>query len=749
MDFRPLSPGSLRSSYTNNQAPTPPYSAKAVVAELDIESQLNMALDGRRLVLVDMIVDTQTEIEEKKLSPEETWSEVLSVVQAWMLAGDGRENIVEFLLTEALNDECIWQAISPADIEVIKTAFQAHRDELAKNAQDKSDSPVDFPHLKLMADNGDAKASFDVGMAYLTGTIYPGVEKNLEDGLLYLKQAAEKGHVHAALEFGRALAQGMIYPGIEKDSKNGLDYLKLAAKQGDPEVLFELGKALATGKVYSEIRQNLEEGIYYLTLAAKKGNPKAMLALQEAYFDNRQYADGIRWLTTLLECKEEQCLDCFKMEALKRLVHIYTNGVANKFQQMLMKADVEKAQEYSELFVDFGAQHLDLLFQTTGLMTTYVTAVDLFKGKKDGMAKVIEELEKAVIQMPSNDDAYAIVDLYRFYLQSDQHKSIDRSIALTYYEQARKFAALENQEARLKDIELAKVQLTTPAALPTELWAKVSGYFEPILQEDRKAIRAIRGVSHHVFSSIDPRFPLMSRAINLNELTTEDEKACYENLKNINVFGLRIEISGIDNKHRDQFGKMLQSLADNPHRPLLWLKLTGRDFRDEEFTAISKLSTIVSLEMPFCDLRYTQLNFLQQLPQLSVLDLTGNYYIGSAVINILSAITTLTELRLGQCILRHGKEKLEQLRNLKVLSIEQTVIVREDIKAIISGMTHLTHLSISLIGISIKELDRLYKSKNLSHLYIEGEVEEKDCERLFEKLINLKELHGGGKRWVR
>lgn len=748
MDSLSLFSGSPRSSDTKNPNPTSPCSAKAVVAKLGIESQLNMALDGRRLVLVDMIVNTQTEIKEKKLSPEETWSEVLSVVHAWMLAGDGRENIVEFLLTEALNDGCIWQAISPADIEVIKTAFQAHRDELAKNAQDKSDSFVDFPHLKLMADNGDAEASFKVGMAYLTGTIYPGVEKNLEDGLLYLKQAAEKGHVHAVLAFGRALAQGMIYPGIEKDSKNGLDYLKLAAKQGDPEVLFELGKALVTGKVYSEIRQNLEEGIYYLTLAANKGNPEAMLALQEAYFDNRQYANGIHWLTTLLECKEEACLDCFKIEALKRLVHIYSNGVANQFQQMLMKADAEKARKYSEAFVDFGAQHPDLLCQTAGLMRTYVTAVDLLKGKKDGMAKVIEELEKAVIQMPSNDDAYAIVDLYRVYLQSDRHKSIDRSIALTYYEQARKLAALENQKEKLKDIELAKVQLTTPAALPTELWAKVSGYFDPTLQEDRKAIRATRGVSHHVYSAIDPRFPLMSRAINLNELTTEDEKACYENLKNINVFSLRIEISGIDNQHRDQFGKMLQSLADNPHRPLLWLKLTGSGFRDEEFTAISKLSTIVSLEMPSCDLRHTQLKFLQKLPQLRVLDLTRNFGLGKEAIGILSAITTLTELRLGYCSIHYKKEKLAQLRNLKVLHIEQNLIVPGDINTI-SGMTHLTHLHISDFNISIEELDRLSKSKNLSHLYIEGKVKEKDCEKLFNRLVNLKELHGAGKSWVR
>ncbi|WP_255371566.1 tetratricopeptide repeat protein, partial [Candidatus Protochlamydia sp. W-9] len=88
-----------------------------------------------------------------------------------------------------------------------------------------SSSPSFLP-TKLLADQGDAKAQYNLGVIYANGL---GITQSDAEAFKYFKLAAEQGHADAQYKLGVRYANGR---GITQSEQEAIKYYKLAAEQG-------------------------------------------------------------------------------------------------------------------------------------------------------------------------------------------------------------------------------------------------------------------------------------------------------------------------------------------------------------------------------------------------------------------------------------------------------------------------------------------------------------------------------------
>jgi TPR repeat protein len=68
-------------------------------------------------------------------------------------------------------------------------------------------SDIDIAKLKARAEQGDASAQFDLGLAYAGGR---GVPKNLTHDVKWYRKAADQGHADAQYHLGRIASGNFI-----------------------------------------------------------------------------------------------------------------------------------------------------------------------------------------------------------------------------------------------------------------------------------------------------------------------------------------------------------------------------------------------------------------------------------------------------------------------------------------------------------------------------------------------------------
>jgi TPR repeat protein len=81
--------------------------------------------------------------------------------------------------------------------------------------------------LKRQADNGDAKAQFQLGRDYVRGD---GVPQDFAQAALWYRKAADQGLAEAQSSLGGAYRLGL---GLPKDDAQAAFWLRKAANQGD------------------------------------------------------------------------------------------------------------------------------------------------------------------------------------------------------------------------------------------------------------------------------------------------------------------------------------------------------------------------------------------------------------------------------------------------------------------------------------------------------------------------------------
>jgi TPR repeat protein len=113
--------------------------------------------------------------------------------------------------------------------------------------------------LKKQAAAGDAKAQYNLGVAYANGY---GVSEDKSEALRWWRKAADQGYVKAEFRLGVAYDLG---DGVPRDEAESVRWYRKAADQGDAEAQFNLGTAYRDG---AGIPKDNAEAYFWLSLGA-------------------------------------------------------------------------------------------------------------------------------------------------------------------------------------------------------------------------------------------------------------------------------------------------------------------------------------------------------------------------------------------------------------------------------------------------------------------------------------------------
>ena len=146
--------------------------------------------------------------------------------------------------------------------------------------------------LREMADKGDAKAQWKLGMAYLEGKV---VARDEVEAVKWWRKAADQGYAMALINL---ISMGADSPkgGVtQEEVAERKKALRKFAEHGDPKAQYLLGF----------ITEDRVEAVKWFRKAADQGDEEAALALWGAYQDGggvlKNPAEGIKWLRKAAE----------------------------------------------------------------------------------------------------------------------------------------------------------------------------------------------------------------------------------------------------------------------------------------------------------------------------------------------------------------------------------------------------------------------------------------------------------------
>jgi TPR repeat protein len=146
-----------------------------------------------------------------------------------------------------------------------------------------------FLETKAKAEQGDAKAQFELGNIYGNGK---GMDRS-EAGKWYLK-AAEQGHAGAQRSLGFYFKLGG--GGVEKDAAEAVRWYLKAAEQGDAEAGYDLGMAYLSG---GGVAKDATEAAKWLRKVAERGHGFAQFQLGAMYNKGdgvvKDAAEAVEW----------------------------------------------------------------------------------------------------------------------------------------------------------------------------------------------------------------------------------------------------------------------------------------------------------------------------------------------------------------------------------------------------------------------------------------------------------------------
>lgn len=129
-------------------------------------------------------------------------------------------------------------------------------------------------HYRLLAETGDAKAQFTMGMLHLAGE---GVVQDQAKAAEWFRNAATRGHAAAQSQLGFCYMEGH---GVPQDFLAAANLLRAAAENGDDLAQFSLGAAHQEGRWVK--RSDADAALWFLR-AANQGNAPAQRLLAECY----------------------------------------------------------------------------------------------------------------------------------------------------------------------------------------------------------------------------------------------------------------------------------------------------------------------------------------------------------------------------------------------------------------------------------------------------------------------------------
>jgi uncharacterized protein len=120
--------------------------------------------------------------------------------------------------------------------------------------------------LRKKAEDGDAKAQFELGLSYVLGKDVP---KDDATAVRWYRKAADQGYAPAQVNLGWIYANG---EGVTKDAAEAESWLGKAALQGNSIAQYNLGGVYASGQ---GVPKNPVEAYKWATLALRNGEALA------------------------------------------------------------------------------------------------------------------------------------------------------------------------------------------------------------------------------------------------------------------------------------------------------------------------------------------------------------------------------------------------------------------------------------------------------------------------------------------
>ena len=138
-------------------------------------------------------------------------------------------------------------------------------------------------NLKILAEQGDAKAQYNLGLMYYDGK---EVAQNYEIALDLFQKSAKQGNAIAQLGVGIMYRSGK---GVPQNNKLASDWYLKAALQGNAQAQYNLGFMYYKGE---GVPQNFLYAYAYANLAAASSGSKLAISLrnllQDDYFSQQE-----------------------------------------------------------------------------------------------------------------------------------------------------------------------------------------------------------------------------------------------------------------------------------------------------------------------------------------------------------------------------------------------------------------------------------------------------------------------------
>jgi len=162
--------------------------------------------------------------------------------------------------------------------------------EQAKEAFRAKDYKTAFSLFSVLANQGAIEAQYDLGWMYYKGL---GIEKNIEQSLVWYKRAGEKGVLKAQLNLASIYLKGIE---VKQNYIKASTWWLKAAMQGNAQAQSELGKMYESGL---GVKQDYAEAMKWYRKAAEQGYASAQsnlgLMYDNGYGVKQDYAESMKW----------------------------------------------------------------------------------------------------------------------------------------------------------------------------------------------------------------------------------------------------------------------------------------------------------------------------------------------------------------------------------------------------------------------------------------------------------------------
>jgi uncharacterized protein len=136
----------------------------------------------------------------------------------------------------------------------------------AKAALERRDYAMAYKEFKVLAEQGDAEAQFNLGRMYTLGQ---GVQQEPAEALKWYRKAAEQGNGNAQWVMGISYDGGLD---VAKDQVEAVKWYRKAAEQGISKAQYNLAHMYAKGL---GVQQDYIQAYMWFSLAAARGDPRA------------------------------------------------------------------------------------------------------------------------------------------------------------------------------------------------------------------------------------------------------------------------------------------------------------------------------------------------------------------------------------------------------------------------------------------------------------------------------------------